>query len=54
MLPVYGTLLGVFLLSEPFGPAQLVGGVLIIGGSLLAVWNDLRRPAPRPAEAEVV
>ena len=54
MLPVYGTLLGVFLLGEPFGPAQLVGGVLIIGGSLLAVWNDLRRPAPCPAEAEVV
>jgi drug/metabolite transporter (DMT)-like permease len=50
MLPVYGTLLGVFFLHEPFGPAQGVGGALIIGGSLLAVWNDLRRPAPRPVE----
>ena len=50
MLPVYGTLLGVFFLHEPFGPAQLVGGALIIGGSLLAVWNDLRRPMRTPAE----
>jgi drug/metabolite transporter (DMT)-like permease len=51
MLPVYGTIVGVFFLNEAFGPPQLVGGVLIIGGSLLAVWNDLRRPLPRTAEA---
>ena len=45
MLPVFGALLGVLLLGEPFGLAQLLGGALIIAGSLIAVWRDLRAPA---------
>jgi len=46
MLPVYGALLGVLVLGEPFGPAQLVGGGLIIAGSLVSTWGDFR-PAVR-------
>ena len=43
MLPVYGALLGVTALGEPFGPAQIVGGALILAGSLVGVWRDFRR-----------
>ena len=46
MLPVFGALLGVTLLGEAFGLAQLLGGALIIAGSLIAVGRDLRRRAP--------
>ncbi len=42
MLPVYGSILGVILLSEPFGMQHLIGGGLIIVGSLIAIWPDLR------------
>lgn len=35
-LPLYGALLGTLLLSEPVGPAHLLGGALIIGGGLYA------------------
>ncbi len=43
MLPVFGALFGVLLLGEPFGLPQIVGGALIIFGSLFAAWGDLRR-----------
>jgi drug/metabolite transporter (DMT)-like permease len=42
MLPAFGALFGVLLLGEPFGPPQLVGGALIVSGSLFAAWDDLR------------
>jgi len=35
-LPLYGLLLGTLILGEPLGPANLLGGVLIIGGGLWA------------------
>ncbi len=35
-LPIYGALLGHFLLGEPLGPAHLLGGILIIGAGLWA------------------
>ncbi len=41
MLPVFGALIGVLLLGEAFGMAQLLGGGLIIAGSLAAVWKDM-------------
>jgi drug/metabolite transporter (DMT)-like permease len=41
MLPFYGTLLGVLILHEPLGWAQVIGGALILAGSLISVWPDL-------------
>jgi drug/metabolite transporter (DMT)-like permease len=35
-LPLYGALLGYFVLGEAIGPAHLVGGILVIGGALWA------------------
>ncbi len=40
MLPVYGALLGTLVLHEPFGPAHVIGGLLIVGAG---VWAGLRR-----------
>ena len=42
-LPLYGALLGVTLLGEPLGLPHIIGGILIIGGSIWA--------AKRPASA---
>lgn len=36
MLPLYGALLGFFILGETLGTIQFVGGVLIIGGGVLS------------------
>ncbi len=47
MLPVYGSILGVILLGEPFGMQHLIGGGLIITGSLIAIWPDLKTAARR-------
>jgi drug/metabolite transporter (DMT)-like permease len=41
-LPLYGALLGYFVLGEPVGPAHLAGGALVVGGALWASrggWN---------------
>lgn len=35
-LPLYGALLGILFLGESIGPANLIGGALIIGGGLWA------------------
>ncbi|MBO9362468.1 MAG: DMT family transporter [Thermoflexus sp.] len=35
-LPLYGALLGHFLLGEPLGPTHLIGGALILGAGLWA------------------
>lgn len=35
-LPLYGALFGYLLLGEPIGPNHLLGGVLIIGGGVMA------------------
>jgi drug/metabolite transporter (DMT)-like permease len=43
MLPAFGALFGVVLLGEPFGAPQIIGGALIVCGSLFAAWDDLRR-----------
>jgi len=45
MLPVYGSILGVILLGESFGAQHFIGGGLIIAGSLIAIWPDLRTAA---------
>jgi drug/metabolite transporter (DMT)-like permease len=42
-LPLYGALLGYFVLGEPLGLSHLLGGALIIGGGL---WAS--RPTARP------
>ncbi len=49
--PVTGVVLGVFLAGEAFGPAQLVGLVLVLGGVLIGVLRPrVRTPleAPEP------
>jgi drug/metabolite transporter (DMT)-like permease len=47
--PFVAAVLAVILLSEPLGPLQVVGGVLIGAGILVA-----RRRAPEPSEAHVL
>jgi len=42
MLPVYGSVLGVILLGEALGVEHFIGGGLILAGSLLAIWPELR------------
>jgi drug/metabolite transporter (DMT)-like permease len=39
-LPLYGALLGYFVLGEPFGLAHLAGGALVVAGAL---WAARRR-----------
>ncbi len=39
-LPLYGALLGYFLLGEPLSLGHLVGGALIVGGGLWAARRD--------------
>ncbi len=41
-LPLYGALLGHFLLGEPLGLGHLVGGALIVGGGLWAAGRAKR------------
>jgi len=45
MLPVYGSILGVILLGESLGMAHFIGGGLIVGGSLIAIWPELKTAA---------
>jgi drug/metabolite transporter (DMT)-like permease len=40
-LPLFGALLSALILTEPFGPAQAMGGALVIGGSLISAWPEL-------------
>ena len=47
--PFVAAVLAVILLSEPLGPLQVVGGVLIGAGILVA-----RRRAPEPSESHVL
>jgi drug/metabolite transporter (DMT)-like permease len=42
MLPVYGSILGVILLGESLGAQHFIGGGLIVAGSLMAIWPELR------------
>jgi len=44
MLPVFAALLGRLILGEPLSGAQLAGGALVLGGSLLSVGRELKRP----------
>jgi probable blue pigment (indigoidine) exporter len=43
--PVTGVILGVFLAAEPFGPAQVIGLALVLGGVILGVvkFGDVTR-----------
>ena len=41
-LPVYGSILGVILLGESLGAEHFIGGSLILTGSLIAIWPELR------------
>jgi len=45
MLPVYGSILGVILLGESLGVQHFVGGGLILAGSFMAIWPELRTAA---------
>jgi drug/metabolite transporter (DMT)-like permease len=45
MLPVYGSILGVILLGESLGAQHFIGGGLILSGSLMAIWPELRTAA---------
>jgi drug/metabolite transporter (DMT)-like permease len=45
MLPVYGSILGVILLGESLGTQHFIGGGLILAGSLIAIWPELRTAA---------
>jgi drug/metabolite transporter (DMT)-like permease len=45
MLPVYGSILGVILLGESLGVEHFIGGGLIVAGSLIAIWPELRTAA---------
>jgi drug/metabolite transporter (DMT)-like permease len=45
MLPVYGSILGVILLGESFRVEHFIGGGLILAGSLLAIWPELKTAA---------
>jgi len=47
MLPVYGVILGVILLGESLGAEHFIGGSLILAGSLMAIWPELRIAAGR-------
>jgi drug/metabolite transporter (DMT)-like permease len=42
MLPVYGSILGVILLGESLGAQHFIGGGLILLGSFIAIWPELR------------
>lgn len=43
-LPLYGALLGYFLLGEQIGPAHLAGGALVVGGALWAARRERNSP----------
>jgi len=45
MLPLYGAVLGFFLLGEQIGPPHLAGGLLIIGGGVVSALVTRRRSA---------
>jgi drug/metabolite transporter (DMT)-like permease len=45
MLPVYGSILGVILLGESLGAQHFIGGGLILAGSFMAIWPELRTAA---------
>lgn len=52
LVPVVGMSTAAYLLAEHIDPAELAGGVLVVGGVLLASWvRRARRPAPDVAEA---
>jgi drug/metabolite transporter (DMT)-like permease len=42
MLPVYGSILGVILLGESLGGQHFIGGGLVLAGSFIAIWPELR------------
>jgi drug/metabolite transporter (DMT)-like permease len=47
--PLVGALIGAFAFHEPFGPAQLLGTIAIVGGIMMSV--DFRRARPVVATA---
>lgn len=53
MLPVFGVILGVFILDETPGWLELVGGGLVIVSSIWSVWPELMRPASHPVAQTV-
>lgn len=52
LVPVVGMSTAALVLSERLDPTELAGGVLVVGGVLLASWvRRSRRPVPDVAEA---
>lgn len=50
-LPLYTSLLGWAVLHERLGWTQVVGGLLVFAGAMLAAWQPGRAPRPRLAES---
>lgn len=46
--PVVGTVLGVLVMNEAFGPLQALGMVLVLGGVVAGQRQPARRTAPAP------
>ena len=42
-LPLFGAMMGVFLLGEPLGVSHLIGGILIIGGGVLMALKQIKK-----------
>jgi drug/metabolite transporter (DMT)-like permease len=42
-LPLFGALMGVFLLGEPIGIPHLIGGAMIVGGGVLMAYKPMKK-----------
>ena len=47
MLTLFGMVLGILVLGENLGLPQIIGGGLVISGSLLGAWQDIWQRAPK-------
>jgi drug/metabolite transporter (DMT)-like permease len=52
LIPVFGVLWGVVFLNEPITPALILGGLLVIAGTVLTTGFRLATLRPRPTESQ--
>jgi probable blue pigment (indigoidine) exporter len=52
--PVTGVLLGIVLAAEPFGPRQVIGALLVVGGVLLGQRRPRQLVQRAPAEGPAI